>query len=167
MFLLNIFPEHKLVRNRLIKAFPTYHKEYDLSLDIKPIGVVKGWGSIIHVTKGDDIGEHGDRIPGIWFSPGTRKPYVCTSIGNNKNHCVTRKTDLPTNKFTNIRVSQAFRPDTNTYWHFINIDRKLVYQVQNPNPISLGNVKVFMADPWYASAKALVKNVKVSTLQGG
>lgn len=161
------YTDYKLVRSQLVKTFPTYHQEYDLSLDVKPLGVVSSWGSIIHVTKGENIANFGDRIPAVWFHPGNKKLHICSSVGSNRNHCVNGNADLPSNKFTNIRISQLFRPDTNAYWYLVHVDKKLIHQIKNTNPITLGNVKVYMANPWHSAANALVKNVKVTTSQGG
>jgi len=140
---------------------------YNLSLDVKPITPIKSWGSILHVTKGGNRASLGDRIPAIWFIPRSKRLHICASIGSKKNHCVNGKADLPTNKFTNIRISQVFRPDKNGYWYIIHVNRKLVHQIRNTKPLTLGNVKVFMADPWFSAANALVKNVKITTSQEG
>lgn len=159
--------EYKLTRNQLIKTFPTYHEQFYLSIDVKPLGVVSGWGSIIHVTKGGDENEFGNRIPAIWFHPGTKRLHICTAIGSSSRHCHDEKVDLPTHRFTNIQISQAVLSGADIFWYSIAIDKKTVFAVENPNPLYLSNVKVFMANPWHISANALVKNVQVTTSQGG
>lgn len=156
------------MRNQLIKTFPTYHEEYHLSLDIKPISPVNAWANIIHVTKGGNFGEYGDAMPSIWFLLGTTKLYVCAStISTNKTNCYEGETNLPLAKFTHVQVSQVHQPDTRSYSLTVYVDGKLVHQIQNAEPTTLKNVKVYLGDPWYVSANALVKNVKISTHQGG
>jgi len=149
-----------------VKTFPTYYQEYFLSLDVKLIAAVNTWTNIIHVTKGGNE-EYGDRIPTILILPGTRKPVICASIGTNKNHCFTAKENLPIHKFTHIQISQEFRHKTNDYWFVVYIEEKLVHQIKNTKPVVFDSVKVYMSDPWYMSANALLKNVKIRTSQKG
>eukprot|EP01045_Picozoa_sp_COSAG04_P001346 COSAG04_NODE_44_length_31776_cov_9.320769_3_plen_991_part_00 len=65
-----------LVRDTLLAALDL-PSAFELGLDITPRGTVNGYANIFHVTATEnDYGTYGDRIPGLWFQPGTRKLYI-------------------------------------------------------------------------------------------
>lgn len=159
--------EHKPIYNTLIRTFPIWFNEYEVNLDVKPLGIISSWGSIIHLSKGGNNNIYGDRIPAIWFQPGTNKLHICSAISNNRNYCVNENKDLPRDRFTKIRIAQVCQDSCNDYRYTISIDGEQVHSILNKNPITLSNVRVYMADPWGNAANALVKNLSIETSQGG
>ena len=141
--------------------------EFEVSLDVKPLGTVSGWANIIHVGRGGSQSTYGDRLPAIWFRPGTRRLHICSSVNNDNNHCIDRNSNLPSNRFTNIRITQDFEEASNNYRYSIFIDGNQVHSIINRNPITVANAKVYMASVWTSTANVLVKNVDVKTSQGG
>jgi hypothetical protein len=51
-------------------------QDYTLSFDITPNGKVDNWGSILHFTTGPDYGTPGNRVPAIFFNPGSTLLHV-------------------------------------------------------------------------------------------
>jgi len=151
----------------MIQTFPIYFMEFEVTLDVKPLGTVSSWGNIIHVSRGGSQSTYGDRLPAIWFRPGTRRLHICSSVNNNNNYCIDRSSNLPTHRFTRIRIAQQFQEASNDYRYSIFIDGRRVHSIINRNPITVPNAKVYMTAVWSAAAKALVKNVNVKTSQGG
>ena len=51
--------------------------DYKLSFQLKPWNKVLSWGSIFHFTAtGNNCCEYGDRIPALWFNPGSFKLHL-------------------------------------------------------------------------------------------
>ena len=51
--------------------------DFTLGMKITPTGIEGGWGNIIHVSAtGNNCCEYGDRIPAIWFYPGTLQLHI-------------------------------------------------------------------------------------------
>jgi len=161
----NLPSAFKLTRNTIIKGYRAYFTEYEISFDIKPFGKVGKWSSIIHVTEWDDISAYGNRIPAVFFHPNTNLLHICSAINGNKNYCWNAKYDLPQNKFTKIIIRQRFIG--NAYYYFIFLNGHQALRIVNKKPVTLYRAKVYLSDPWYAAAKAFVKNVKVTTSSRG
>ena len=150
-------------RNHLIRTFPVYFNEYEVSLDIKPTGHVNsGWENIFRVTKGSDTVSIGDRLPAIWFLPFTKRLYICTAINFNKSHCFDGGYNLPFSVFTNVKIQQQ-RLSDNSYQYSIKINGVTRHEINNTNPVILYNAKVYLGDPWYNPAKAQIKNLIVKS----
>ena len=131
-------------------------------------GTVSGWANIIHVTKGGNHGTIGDRMPAIWFRPGTRRLHICTALGTNPNYCVDGTSDIPASVFTNINIQQN-RLSTGSYQYTIRINGAVRNQVinTNTNPPTLYNVKLYLGNPWVEPAKVNVKNFVVESKPTG
>jgi len=131
-----------------------------------PRGIVNSIANILQITKGGSSGS-GDRMPAIWFHPRTNKLYICTSIGNHVNHCVSQNSNLPSWSYTNIRVTQKIDKSCMKYRYKIFVNGTLIHAVDNGNPLFLKNVRVYLSNPWHQAANALVKNLRVTSSQGG
>ena len=79
-------------------------KNFQVSVDVFPMGIVQGWGSLVHIGLGGDNSVYGDRYPAIWFSPNSLQLYIASAINGNKDH-ITKKIIL-SDKWTTIVVQQ-------------------------------------------------------------
>ena len=154
----------QLVRSTSIRQFDTFYKNYEVSFDIKPTGQFFDWSSVLHVSRGNNYGAYGDRIPGVWFIANTYRLHICSAVNNNVNYCYNTRQNLPTNKFSTVRIVQKFV--NGGYRYSISIDGNELHSVVNNNPITIPNVKAYAADPWYVAAKALIKNIVIKTSPG-
>ena len=61
--------------------------DYSVAFDFTPgFETVETWSNILHFTAtGDNCCEYGDRIPAVWFHPGTRKLHVRDGQPSNGN----------------------------------------------------------------------------------
>ena len=153
------------LQNNLIRTFPFYFNEYEVSLDIMPTsGKVSDWASIFHVTKGGNHGNIGDRMPAMWFLPGTRRLHICTALGTNPNYCVDGTSDIPAHVYTNINIQQKLLSN-GSYQYNIRVNGSVRSQVINTNkiPPTLYNAKLYLGNPWNSSAKANVKNLVIKS----
>ncbi|XP_066923942.1 uncharacterized protein [Clytia hemisphaerica] len=155
--------DESIKRDNIIKTFGTYYPKYEVSFDIKPFGTKPtDWRNVLYVTVGGKLSKYGDQIPAVWFEPGHFKIRVCSSIDGSYDHCYTSAADLPKNKYTHINIKQ----EENTqgiYFYTIKIDGDEKYRIQNNQPRTFRDVKVYKSNPWYPAANAYIKNLKVIT----
>ena len=159
-------PEYPLQSRALIQSLPVMFKEYEVSIDIKPVGTVIGWSNILHVTAGGNYKEYGDRLPALFFAPNNHNLHICSAVSGNRNYCV--DTVLRPGQYTRITVSQHFdiTPGKYLYSVFVN-GIELTSNVENKDPRTFTKVKAYLSDPYYPPSKVVLKNLRISTQQGG
>ena len=155
-----------MTKNNHVRTYPFYYNQFDVSFDIRPTGTVASWGSIIHLTRGQDNSQYGDRVPAVWFSPRSRRLHICSAINNNKDHCFTDQTNLPLNRFSKVRIFQK-RTSKGQFIFTIVINSRIKKILPNKAPATFYNVKYYLGNPWATPAKAVVKNVKIKLSQSG
>ena len=151
----------------LQKITPSYYVKFDL----KPSGTVIGWhASILHLTiGGDGDGDpitHGERIPGVWFIPGSTKLFISTSLNNTDDYIIQPPNSLPLNQYTEVEIYQKL-DGNNQYKYEIKIAGNLIHSAINNNPLTLSNVKVYSGDPWHETRQAYIRNLVISPFVTG
>ena len=135
--------------------------KFEVKFDIFPTSLPSvTWASIVHLTVGNNIGEHGDRIPGIWLNSNSFW-YVTSSVSGNKDHWH-KFTNVSLNSWTSFRIWQDQLPD-GTYMFEYSINDDTIYSIFNNDPRSFRNVKIYASDPWHVAAKAKIRNFQVCT----
>ena len=153
-------------RAKKFKVLPQLGKQWYLSFDIIPgKALVDTWANIVHATIGGNIDNYGDRTPGVWFRPKTRRLHICTALGTNRNYCYDHGT-LP-NRFTNVQVRQTWSTEENVYKYIITIDGRVVRRVTNTRAQVFKNVTLYASDPWHKAADAFVRNLVFTNLPNG
>lgn len=151
-------------------------KQWYLSLDIKPTGLVEGreidgndhtdgYSNVLHVGKNvgknwgpDKRAVYGDRSPGIWFSKmGTRLHIPSAINGNNNYHDYGDTPAIPMGEWTNVQVSQLQLSD-GSYQFTIRVAGTIFHQMINNNPMEFEDVNVWAGNGWYKSALARIDN---------
>ena len=128
-------------RNNLLKVIPVVHKDWSLSVEINPSGIIGDWASIIRVGPGVvDFVAYGDRAPAIFFYPGTTRLHVTNSVNGLINYSNDPPTHLPINKWTKLDVGQSLHADG--YHYILSIDGNVVYDIINTVPQEFTNMKV-------------------------
>lgn len=157
--------ESQLKSKTLVEILPLFGTVWTVSFDIKIIGTIQNWGSVVHFTTNKNIAEFGSRIPAVWTAPGKTSLTIASAVNNNKNYHI--YTDpLPLNKFVNVKIEQTFTIN-DKYMFNIYIDGKLIHSIENKKVQDFRSVKVYKADPWYPAANAVVKNLKYDHLKDG
>ena len=150
-------------RNNLIQTIPILHKQWSLSVDIKPTGLVEGWSNVLHVGLGDDVGTYGDRSPGIWFASLDTRLHIPSAINGNHNYYNYGDTPaIPMNEWTNVHVSQVQLSD-GSYQFAIRVAGIIFHQMINTNPMTLKNVYVYASDNFYPASLARIDNFVIET----
>ena len=136
--------------------------EYFVQFDIKPTVVMSGYRSILHLTTGENSGEHGTRYPAVLMEGSTRKLLIRTSLGINDEEYgyEVYTSSLPMNQFTTITIFQ-FKVNT-TYIYKIWVNGTEVHSKVNPNPKSFAGVKVYAGSPWRDAADAYIRNLSIN-----
>jgi hypothetical protein len=80
--------------------------DYDIGFTVTPAAeAVDGWGDIIHITAtGDNCCEYGDRVPGVWFKPGTRALHIRDGSNEEGTGGCDPSEELPAGTPTTVRV---------------------------------------------------------------
>lgn len=126
---------------------------------------MQGWSNILHATIGGNIKVYGDRIPSLWFYPGTTKLLISSAVSGKKNFC--KSTDpLPMNNFSTIVIQQVQKAQYgNLYFYQIIINDKMIVDVLNNLPKVFYNVTYYLSDPWHLAARAFVRRLGVVNLE--
>lgn len=134
-----------LSRGKVVKHDLTMPADFTLAFDIHPTGHEQNWASIVHYTDSDNS----NRVPGIWFWPGTTKLHVV--VGPN-NHHINPDYSLPLNQWSSVRVQVAGATAKIT----IN-GRDFDYTGLPARPAVTVGVTLYAADPWYPAARASIR----------
>eukprot|EP00466_Bigelowiella_natans_P010902 jgi/Bigna1/76348/fgenesh1_pg.40_\ len=152
-----------LEKGTLLGRIKTF-EAYKLSFEITPTGVQEHWSSIVHMTKNDNAAKAGDRIPAIWFYPGSTRLHLrtATSVGGANDGC-DPSINLQLNK--KVKVEMIVSPGASIS---VKIQGKEVCYKRLPvhalHPAEK-SVMVYAADPWYAPAKAEISKLVYSRVK--
>ncbi|XP_065653272.1 uncharacterized protein LOC136080484 isoform X2 [Hydra vulgaris] len=151
---------HLLNQNKVIGTIDTYYPNYTVSFIIKPLSYSNEWESVLHVTKGNNFGEYGDRSPAVFFNKdGTGRLSIFSSINGEINCQYTTNTSLPLKAWTRINISQSLENDV--YIYRIKVNETEVYKRKNTEAKTFQNMKVYAADPWYSTHNGIIKELMV------
>ena len=145
-------------KNNLIQTIPVYFNEFEVSLDVKLTDYIHSLTSILHITKGGNNGDIGDRLPAIFLN--NRYLYISTPL--NSTYRSYPNTFIYPNRFHNINIQQK-KISENLFQYTIKIRDYTIHRSINKTPLTLYNAKVYLGDPWYPAAKVLVKNLVIKS----
>jgi len=116
------------------------------------------WTSILAFKTNDgtrDMGQHGDRCPAMFLNKDGHI-YFVSSVGSNANYA-TRSKNIQLNKWMRIIIEQTKR--NGKVYFTVSVDGQIVHEVENTNPRTFEDVKVFAGDNFYPAPDASYKNV--------
>ena len=143
----------------MIAVVPKLDKEFIVSFDVKPNSFAPEWRSVVHFTIGSNIGNYGDRIPGVWFHlSGNGGLHIAAPINGDVNRYFDTK-PLALKQWTNVEISQ--RLEGSIYIYAIKLNGEAVFTEKNEQPRSFENVNVYASDPWYPVQDGSIKNLFV------
>ena len=140
--------------------------EYEISLDIKLLGTYNGWSNIFHFTvTGDNCCNYGDRIPAAWLKANTGtvlyvsgSAYDLDDEDDDGNAHGYSDTELPLNEWIRMKF-QAIGGTSKLYFN-----DTLVLSLDTDTRHPHDGAYVYLSDPWYQQANAMVKNFQYRTL---
>ena len=138
----------------MFQTIPTLYKQWSVTLDIMPTGIVSGWSNILRVGLGGDMDRYGDRTPGIWFVGKTTQLHIPSAIDGNKDFYTYGFTEpLPMNTWTRVVVTQLRQSD-GSYQFMIKVGNSIFAKLTNNKPTLFHDVKVYTSDNYFTAAKA-------------
>jgi len=148
-----------VIRNTLIATIDNWGPEYRVAVDIMvhSAGTVNdyGYSSILHCTSsGSDCCNIGARIPAIFYH---RSGYFHITSGVNENGNYQVNYNMNLNKWYHIEIVQANK--NGKFYYTVNIDGVEIRNVENTNPQSFEDVKVFAGNNFYPASDATYKNL--------
>ena len=156
-----------VTKNTLDRTIPVLKREWELSVDIKPIGKESSRHNILHATwkdwkaPGKNNVNYGDRTPAIWLHDGTELR-ICAPINGDRNYCFNSE-DLEIGQWTNVKITQIRTGDCE-YLYSIIINGEKVHEVTNTRAEEFSNVLLYTSDPWYDAAPVQIKNLQFGSL---
>ena len=130
-------------------------QDYDLGFTITPTAAnVDGWANIVHVTAtGNNCCEYGDRIPGVWFHPNTKRLHIRDgdSIGDGNGGCDPDE-ELPADQPTTITIHIRA---TSVEVFFNGVSK---CQADRGSRTTHSAASVYASDPWHSPASATIAN---------
>ena len=161
-------PANRLVSYRNKRLATIYHwpKTWRVSLKIKPQGDrIPNLSNILHFTTGGNCCSNGQRIPALWFQPGTFSLRVASSINGNGDRSYDMTGELPMNKFTHVVIEQVGRVGGPHYFRFI-VNGAELWFLENSQPMEFNNVVVYTSNPATPNANAIINDFKYEKLNG-
>ena len=153
--------QHQIIPGS-VHAIVPIPMDYVIAFDITPdTQTVEGWANILHVTATmTDCCEYGDRIPGIWFHPGSHQLHIRDGMDSSGNSGCDPLQEVPPNMQTHIEVSIG-QNGVNVYVNQAGQQPRLecsrVASARRP----WTHAHVFVTDPWYPPALATISNLKI------
>lgn len=144
-------------------TIPTLNKQWSLSVDIRPTGLVTGYSSILRIGSGPNNSRYGDRMPAIFFQARTTRLQIASGINSKTNYIAPYTDPIPMNKWTRVEVSQLRQTD-GKYLYTIRVAGKIFHQTTNSDAREFSNMKVYTSDNYYVTADALLTNLKIDSL---
>ena len=144
--------EEELRKNHLITTLDTLEKEFNVSFEVKPTSINKGYQNVIHFTI-SNRGKYGSRTPAAWFNSG--KLHICSAVNGNTNYYYNSVT-FPTGDWISVQISQI--KSLSNYIYSITINGNVVHNVTNNNTAEFRNVKIFAGDPWFDAQPGFIRN---------
>jgi len=143
-----------LQRGQIVGSVNIPRGDYTLSFTITMRGTVGDWGSIIHVTKGANCCNSGDRAPGIWTSPGGTTLHIVFGDETDGNWRIDSTNPLPIGQPVNVSITAQGSSVSAT------IGNKTYSRTQPTRRPTGNNYNIYMSDPWYEPANATIENIK-------
>merc|ERR1711953_1621113 len=151
-----------VTRNTTIGTLANWGPEYRVSVDIMVHSAgstdVYGYSNILHFTAGADdwTSKLGERIPAIYYHRNPESVFhICSTVGTNGNSCFDYNIEF--NKEYHIDIVQAKK--NGKFYYTVNINGEEIKNVENTNPQSFEDVKVFGGNNFNPASDASYKNL--------
>lgn len=153
--------------------------DYQIDFELVPgPSIVADWSNIIHLTStGENCCDYGDRVPGIWFRPGTRQLDVIDGHGGldhaggaGNDECIDSN-DLEAGRRYKIsvqmrqKVVEVLVADCGTQPSGqCTAELELRCTEKREDRIVFPRAQVFASDTWYTPADATIENFYMANL---
>ncbi len=131
-------------------------ENYDVSFELKPLGIVSNWSSLFHVTANGN----NSRIPAFWLHKGTTRLHAAPGSLTNDN---------PWWSSDALSVGEVARIRLVAYGSQVqlHINGQLANSWDNHQRTVHSGVNLYAGGPWYPAADAELRNLQITTSQAG
>merc|ERR1719305_2168022 len=130
---------------------PTFRVSFDLKINSHVAGNRHGWSNVISFKSNGGTSNNrkiGDRIPAIFMNR-KRFMHFTNAVNGNSNY----RFNLPSinvNKWYSITIQQT--RSNNKIYYSVSVDGKEIHRVENKDPRTFKDVKVFAGDNFHPAA---------------
>ncbi|XP_065652528.1 meprin A subunit alpha isoform X5 [Hydra vulgaris] len=150
----------ELCLNEVIGTMSSLEKAYSVSFKLKPYSYSRGWENVLHITKGQNYGECGDRNPAVFLhKDGSGRLVFFSAINGNINSEFETKNPLPLNVWSSIKIEQTLK--NRAYVYAIYVNGSIQCEIENKDPRQFKDIKVYISDPWYTAHDGDIKELFV------
>ena len=163
------FNDGGVEKGRMVTVMPVIHPVYKISIEfyVWAFSDESQWNNIFHFTKADDLNELDctHRIAALWIE---KNPEDSRKINANIQACVNGDrakvmSVVTKDQWHALEIGQYAKRMENTdvtHHYYVTIDGRIIYEVQNFDPITFHDVRVFLSDPWYPAAYGVIRKFK-------
>ena len=149
---------------KIIQEFKNWGKLYKIEFEITVTHQpVSAWTNVFHFTANAENSNYGDRIPAMYIN--INRFEISSAVDGIKNYVFYTSFELGRKyKF----IIQQFKA-SGTYWYEIIKDGKSELKIQNTQPQSFSNVKLYGSNPWvpsFFSSWGSICNVHIDQHEG-
>ena len=143
--------ERQIVQNSLLGTIPALGKEWIVTLDFFPLNYdYRDWTTVLRLTTGGDYEKYGDRTPIVQIHPNFGMIFASAVNSQNNYYQIFKdfKTHLPViGHWTTLEISQIKGRD-GKFMFSAAVGGAQVFSVENTDPASFENVKVYASGHW-------------------
>jgi hypothetical protein len=159
---INMFPEARQIVNGDALAVVNLPLDFSVEFVVTPAGTVGGWGNIIHFTAtGGNCCGYGDRVPAVWFYPGTLRLHIRDGSQADGNHGCDPEEELPLNTPTTVRLDMT-AGGMEVFYNGIS-----KCSAEGRDRTQFNGVQIFSSDPWHDAADATIQNLRIVGMDSG
>ena len=138
-----------VAKGKVAQTLYHYGPEFYVEVKVKITEHPKAeWYNILQVTKGHDIGAHGDRIPLIGLHK-TNFFHLCTTANGKVNNCKNFH-GVKLHEDYHIIISQQYNTKKELIYTIV-INDKVFHSVRNTKPASISPALLYLSAPWAES----------------
>jgi hypothetical protein len=143
-----------LLAQKAMHAVVALPDDYTIAFTINPsITQNEGWGSIIHFSAtGSNCCNYGDRVPAVWFRPGTRELYIIDGQPTNGDDACDVANPVTPNTDTRVEIAVHQLQVT------VKVNGAIVCQEARQDRAIFPTVHVYASDPWHEPALATLSD---------
>ena len=134
--------------------------DYRISFDITPgAGVEQGWSNIFHISAtGSNCCTYGDRVPGVWFYPASRRLHVVHGHRDSGNDHCSPEEELVAGRPTNVKIEVRQK--------HVEVFFNGASRCTEPRGVtqSWNAAHLYISDIWYPPAIATLANFQLEQL---
>jgi len=152
--------EQSLLPGLIVGTQFTTSSEFSIMFDINPKSKKNGWGSIVHITNGDNCCSTYQRNPAIWFYPNSLQLHVRMNRYGDGNDGCDSAWQFPLNTWTKVKVS-LLKGSFKVYYNDMLTPVCTNSNFGNGQMVAPSHgMVIYAGDPWYEASDSLIRSLQ-------